>query len=435
MLSLLTSSLIPGIFLLLLAIGSRFLSGSWLAPGSFAALLWCVFVWVSILSTDYPIHASAVWIIALLVFSLQAGAFIGESMAGGRRSRLTCRSLEFERATNRLVSISVAFSIVALAGAIYFIFWTFSHFDLPMSPSSLLGLGHLWSVQRYEYGELEPWPVRLTVMWVYPAALLGGIAYANAIDRKARWYCLLPFLPSLLVGTIVAARAGVLIATIIWSSGYFAVKHWQSSGGYVLFRRRLVLFLVVLGLVGIALFLSIDALRQSNDGQTFDVLLDSQRLFKYAFGSLAAFSNWFHEPPSHNLGFGAYTFGGIFDALGIKHREIGLYEGMVTLPGGEETNIYTAIRGLIQDFTLAGALILAFSASLVSSALLSSSRRGASVSVLLASGFYAFILCSPLTSIFTYNGVVLAWLVGGIVLRSHVRISAVKPRVIADRTI
>jgi hypothetical protein len=31
------------------------------------------------------------------------------------------------------------------------------------------------------------------------------------------------------------------------------------------------------------------------------------------------------------LGFGAYTFGGIFDVLRIKHREIGLYEGMVTL--------------------------------------------------------------------------------------------------------
>ena len=434
MLSLLTSPLLPASFLLLMAIGGRFLSGSWLSTGSFAALLWCVFVWVSILSTDYPIYASAVWVIVLLVFSLQAGAFIGESMVGGKRKRPDCHGLEFAGAANRLLGFSILFSIIASVGAIYFVFWTFSRFDLPASPLSLLGLGHLWSVQRYEYGELEPWPVRLTVMWVYPAALLGGIAYASAIDRKARWYCLLPFLPSLLVGTIVAARAGILIAAIIWSSGYFAVKHWRSSGTHVLFRRRLVLFLVVLGIAGIALFMSIDAIRQSSDGQTFNVLLDSQRLFKYAFGSLAAFSNWFHGSISHDLGFGAYTFGGIFDVLRIKHREIGLYEGMVTLPGGEETNIYTAIRGLIQDFTLAGALILVFSASLVSGALLSSSWRGTSMSVLFASAYYAFILCSPLTSIFTYNGVVLAWLVGAVVLSSHARIAAVKPKFVADPT-
>jgi len=196
----------------------------------------------------------------------------------------------------------------------------------------------------------------------------------------------------------------------------------------------LVLFLVVLGIAGIALFTSIDAIRHSSDGETFNVLLDSQRLFKYAFGSLAAFSNWFHESVSHDPGFGAYTFGGIFDALRIKHREIGLYEEMVTLPGGEETNIYTAIRGLIQDFTLAGAVILVFSASLVSGALFSSSWRRAYTSVLFASGYYAFVLCSPLTSIYTYNGVVLAWLVGAVVLSSHVHIAAAKPGFVAGQS-
>src|SRR5262249_11535871 len=150
-------------------------------------------------------------------------------------------------------------------------------------------------------------------------------------------------------------------------------------------------------IAGVALFLLIDAIRQSNDGQTFNLILDSQRLSKYAFGSLAAFSNWWHGSSSHDVSFGAYTFGGIFDALGIKHREIGLYEGMVTLPGGEETNVYTAIRGLIQDFTLSGALILAFAVSVVSGALLSSSSSRASTKILSASGYYAFVLCSPLT--------------------------------------
>jgi oligosaccharide repeat unit polymerase len=434
MFSFLTSPLIPAFFLLLLAVAGRVVSGSWLASGSFGALLWSVFVWVSMLLTDYPIYASAVWVIVLLVFSLQAGAFIGEYSVVGMRNRPDYRTLEFEGASDRLVSLSIAFSIIASVGAVYFVFWTFSRFDLPASPVSLLGLGHLWSVQRYEYGELEPWPVRLTTMWVYPGALLGGIAYADTVSRKTRLWCLLPFIPALLVGTIVAARAGVLIAAIIWLSGYFGVKYWQSSGAYGFFRKRLLVLLAVLGIAAVLLFLSIDALRQSSDGQTFNVVLDSQRLFKYAFGSLAGFSNWFHESASNDAGLGAYTFGGIFDVLGIKHREIGLYEGMVILPGGEETNIYTAIRGLIQDFTLAGTVILAFFAGLVSSALLRSSWRRPSMSVLFAAGYYAFILCSPLTSIFTYNGVILAWLVASVVLCWQVRIAAVKPRLLPNLT-
>ena len=55
---------------------------------------------------------------------------------------------------------------------------------------------------------------------------------------------------------------------------------------------------------------------------------------------------------------GAYTFAGVFDLLGIKQRQIGVYEQYETLAGGEDTNIYTLLRGLIQDFTLPGAMPL-----------------------------------------------------------------------------
>lgn len=400
---------------------ARYFSRGWLAPGPFAVLIWSAFVWISMLSTDYPVYASAVWVVVLLVFSLQMGSFVTETVMGGKPNRQPRHSdVERKPTSRRLVGLSVAFSSIALLGAVYFISWTFTRFDLAPSLISFLGLGHLWSVQRYDYGELEPWAVRLTTMWVYPAALIGGIACARSNDRKTKFYCLLPFIPALLVGTIVAERAGVLITVIIWVSGYLGVKYSLSNETYTIFRGRPVLVLTMLGIAGVALFLLIDAIRQSNDGQTFNLILDSQRFFKYAFGSLAAFSHWWHESASPEAGFGAYTFGGIFDVLGIKHREIGLYEGMITLPGGEETNIYTAIRGLIQDFTLVGALLLTFAVGLVSGALLSSSSR-ASTRVLFASGFYAFILCSPLTSIFTYNGVVLAWLVGAIVLRFELR--------------
>lgn len=420
--SLFLSPWFPAILLLLLVCVARFLSDSWLAPGAFAALLWSAFVWVSMLVTDYSIHASAVWLIVLFVFVLLLGAFVGEEVAGGRVGRAVRHDVEASNVTplnDGVVRVCVVCTLVALAGALYFIFWSFRRFDLPASPISFLGLGHLWSVQRYEYGELEPWAVRLTTMWVYPAALLGGIAFATAKKRKTKFWTLLPFFPAFLVGAVVAARAGMLISLICWLSGYFGVKHWQNNGTYPLFRRHFVSVLGVLGLAGFVLFLLVDMIRQSEGGQISDISLDVQRLLKYSFGSLAAFSSWFHEYKPNSATFGAYTFGGIFDLLGLRHREIGLYGEMVTLPGGEETNIYTVLRGLIQDFTLGGAVVLTFLVSFVSGILLGTPSRRTWTSILFGAWYYAFILGSPLTSVFTYNGLILAWLVAAIVLRSQ----------------
>ncbi len=278
-------------------------------------------------------------------------------------------------------------------------------------------------MQRYEYGELEPWPVRLTIMWVYPAALLGGIASAASKSGRTKLWTLSSFLPALLVGFVVAARAGVLMSLICWFSGYFGVKHWQSNGTYPLFRRRLLLQLAALGVAAVVLFVFVDAMRQSKDAQSFQLALDLPRLLKYSFGSLAAFSSWFHQYKADRATFGAYTFGGIFDLLGIKQREIGLGLQLMALPGGEETNIYTALRSLIEDFTLLGAVFVAFVASFVSGILLSCPSRRIWTPILFASGYYAFILCSPLTSLFTYNGLVLAWLVAAIILRSHFKLA------------
>jgi len=415
---------LPAFLLLVLACLARVLNDSWLAPGAFAALVWSVFICVSMLATDYTVYASAVWTIVLFVFVLQLGAFVGEQVAGGGVPSKIPRNIKTSdvgAANGVVVRICGACTIVALAGSLYFIFWSFQRFDLPASPISFLGLGHLWSVQRYEYGELEPWAVRLTTMWVYPGALLGGIAFANVKNRKAKFWTLLPFIPAFLVGAILAARAGMLISLICWLSGYFGLKNWQASGTYQLFRRRFVLVLGVLGLTALGLFLMVDLIRQSEGGQISEITLDAQRLLKYSFGSLAAFSSWFHEYKPGGATFGAYTFGGIFDLLGLRHREIGLYQEMVTLPGGEETNIYTAVRGLIEDFTLAGAVVLVFLVSFISGILLGSPSRRTWTSILFGAWYYAFILGSPLTSVFTYNGLVLAWFVAAIVLAYHFR--------------
>jgi oligosaccharide repeat unit polymerase len=374
------------------------------------------------LVTGYPVYGSAVWVILLLVFVLQLGAFIGERLSGRQAVGPPCQDCHDGNPalTSKALRYCIILTVAALAGAIYFVFWSFSRFDLPASPLSFLALGHLWSVQRYEYGELEPWPVRLTIMWVYPAVLLGGISFANAASRRAKVCSLLPFLPTLLISGVEATRAGVFIGSICWISGCLAVRHWQSSGRYRLLRRELFVRIIVLAVSATLLFVLVDAIRQF-EGGTFEVAVDLQRSLKYAFGSIVAFSTWYHKYVPDKVTLGSYTFAGIFDSLGIQHREVGLFQDLITLPGGEETNAYTALRGLIQDFTLGGAIFVAFVLGAIGGVFSSVPSRRGWASVLLSSAFYTFVLWSPVTSVFNYNGIVLAWLVAALVLRSHFR--------------
>ena len=118
---------------------------------------------------------------------------------------------------------------------------------------------------------------------------------------------------------------------------------------------------------------------------------------------------------------GAYTFAGAFDLLGIKPRQIGVYEELQTLAGGEDTNIYTLFRGLIQDFTLPGASLFGVLLGIVAGGAARSGSTSHGRNLLVLAGYYAFILFSPIISLFTYNGLILAWVVAALVLGFRTR--------------
>jgi len=305
--------------------------------------------------------------------------------------------------------------MVALVGCIHLLFVSLEKFSLDFSPLSILSLGRLWSVARYHRGEVEPWSVRLLIMWVYPAVLLAGIAFALARNRAQKWLAIVPLVPAALIGTVFASRGGLLISLICWFAGLFAVRYRQSGGTYVLFQRKRVLSLLMLLISGLMFFLLIDALR-GFQGDDLELSTDESRLSKYLLGSVPAFSSWVHAANEQEVTMGGYTFGGVFDLLGIKQRQIGVYDDYVTLAGGEETNVYTLLRGLIQDFTLPGAILFGVLLGIVAGAAARSRSTNYLRSVLVLAGYYAFIFFSPVISIFTYNGLILAWGIAALIL-------------------
>jgi oligosaccharide repeat unit polymerase len=252
-------------------------------------------------------------------------------------------------------------------------------------------------------------------MWVYPAVLLAGISFALARNRVQKWLAIVPLIPASLVGTVFAARAGLLISLICWFSGYFAIRHRQTSGTYALFQKKFLVLVSAIMVGAVSFFMAIDTVRIFKGGN-FEVGTDLPRLSKYFLGSVPAFCDWMHGPKSQEITMGAYTFAGVFDLLGIKQRQVGLYERYETLDGGEDTNIYTLFRGLIQDFTLPGAIVFCILLGIAAGYAASWEAKNQVGSVLTLAGYYAFIIFSPLSSLFTYNGLILAWLVTALVL-------------------
>jgi oligosaccharide repeat unit polymerase len=432
MLETFSSPWLPCLILVGLALIARQARGSWLSPGPLVALVWAVYVSACLLLTDYTVYASGIWVVVLFVFSVQFGTVLSEgldSRSGHSRQDRTIGRETSGTWENRSLRFSLLFAIVALVGCVHLVFVSLEKFSLDFSLLDMLSLGHLWSVARYERGELEPWSVRLLIMWVYPAVLLAGISFALARNRMQKWLAVVPLVPAALIGTVFAARAGLLISLICWFSGFFAIRYRQTGGTYALFQRKFVLLLLMLMMSGLLFFLTIDAVRVFKGGG-FEIGSDVPRLSKYFLGSVPAFSNWAHTSKDHELSMGAYTFAGVFDLLGMKPRQIGVYEELQTLAGGEETNIYTLLRGLIQDFTLPGASLFGVLIGIVAGSAARSESMKRLRDVLILAGYYAFIIFSPLSSLFTYNGLILAWSVAALVLGLRTRQRAPEARMV-----
>ena len=408
---------IPTIATLLLACGARFLSRSWRAPGPFALLVWGVYLVVPLaLAPEYRAPAIGVWLILLLLMCVAIGADLG---TGGNTAAGPCvpSGLLYWKGMLRL---GVLLSLVGLAGALYWAGTAVTNYGLDFSVGGLFSLGHLLSVERYG-GEQPPFLVRALIVWIFPAALLGGMSFAVAKKRRDRMLCFLPLVSALILSIIQATRANTLIAVVLGTGGYIAVKATLGGVGYRPVNRKTLLSLGGVMAAGWLFFISMDALR-SHKQQDEEIEVDSDwaRVKFSTIGYLAVFGHWVNDSEGQgtfHLGLGAYTFGGLLEVAGLHPRETGLYTKSVSLEG-DDSNIYTAFRGLIEDFSLPGAMAFCLLIGFLSGqAYRKSSLPGQGVWVLALAAFYVFLLWSPIVSIFLYNGPILAILLGAFALR------------------
>jgi oligosaccharide repeat unit polymerase len=414
--SALASPWIPLTVLIVLSVIGRKTQGSWLAPSVFPALVLSGYVAIPLLVLSDRISALTVWVLVALVFSAQVGAICAEGLATSQNV------VRGEDATlrNGLVSrcfvVVLSTSMVALVGALVYAVSSLRHLDLSLSLEGFLGLGGvLYGV--LVGGEGDPWWFRLTRMWIFPAAFLSGILVALSTSRLKKTLSLVWLVPVLLIATTLASRFGTTMAIGCWVAAYLATKVYE-SGGSIRFGKKALLTAVLVFALCVALYVALGVVRGHEYGDVSD---DSAQLRSNLFGYLAVFDSFVKNESTFNLTFGQYSLAGTFDLLGLKKRVAALDYEPVMLQNGTPSNVYTAFRGLIQDFSLPGALLLCLACGVLCGSAYTRACSGKIGSVLILAGYYSFFLWSPIVSIFNYNSVWLGLFVAWFVVTRHQR--------------
>jgi oligosaccharide repeat unit polymerase len=304
-----------------------------------------------------------------------------------------------ERARVRLRWMVVGFGLLALVGAVRYM-RALGLFDASSPGEMLLMAG---AAREKLFAE------EITVPAVDRIGFL--IAYSGSVLSTAywyyfgwRWWLLVPPLAVVLLGAAQAGRAGTLIVLLQW-------------GGAVLLKRaaepghRLPRAVVVLPASLFAVFVLGQLLREgfaAAGGE--DVVRVLLTLRSYLFGGVSAFAYYCdHMWSAAAVTLGKFSFSSLWASLGIAAQEAGVYDDYVQIaPTGEVTNIYTAYRSFIDDFTLPGAFLLYGAAGLACGHLYGRLVRGDRRLATVLIPVVSWLMFSPLYSLTYFNSFLLS---------------------------
>lgn len=409
---LLNSPWLPWSVLFGLSLLARVLQGSWLAPSAFVGLMWSAYSGLPLVLTEDHISAQSMWMLVGLIACLQMGTFLLLNPTEWKNTDVRLNQNALMAMGERCLRLSLYFTAVALlAGVIYAAIWL-RNLGLSFSLDGFFSLGGIM-YGIVVGGEPDPWWYRLLRMWVFPSVLLGGFAFPLLRLRTKKLLALSGFVPSLFMGTAIASRFGTLVAIACWMSGYLSMRCFLSRGRFLITTKFLVALLIIV-VAAVAMFAGLYAVRGHpfNDASEASVKIASDIL-----AYLAVFDSYAKKEHSQPLGFGVYTVGGVFEFLGVKTRERNLNWEPIDLESGISSNIYTAFRGLIDDFSFAGSVFLCVIAGLLVGRAYSQLCSGRISLLWVLAAYYAWVLFSPIVSVFYYNSVPLSLFIGALVLR------------------
>ncbi len=394
----------------------RALCGTWLQPGAFFSLWWCFAgILPLVLAPNEPVGPNAIlWLIAACV-AVGAGAIVGNR---GTRTRLLALSAPATGNELRIFGFVLLISVILGFGSTV-VFMVSSSIPLSnvLDIEKLVIVSNQVYVQRSIEGAANAPPVLAQALlpFVYLAPAVGGILFELRREKRWKLFALASFIPGIAVTVLQTTKAALLFTIVLWLSGYFATR--LRSGKLSVFTKGHVVTGVLIGGIITVFFFAVSLARlASTDVSLLNVVM--LKLVTAAFGHMTVFSQWLAEYWSQSTEptLGTVTFAGPLELLGYGHRIAGLFDSMVDLVAGDTSNIYTAFRPLIQDFTVPGALAILALLGFAGGVGFRHVAAGQWSSLPLLLIAYATIFWTPITWLWIYNSLTATLLAVGLIL-------------------
>jgi hypothetical protein len=296
-----------------------------------------------------------------------------------------------------------------------------------LSPRGVLEIGSGLSRARYLHGAGQPAVVPALLTAAYCAAIVGPVLrQTGAGGRWCGWaptVALIPF-------AVATTERFVLILSAALATGATVAAKMLATGAVPGPTRRGVLLALGACTAMAVLFTGIAFVRIGSLDPRYAPVVE-QKLGTYAFGYEAAFSGWLAQAQPLSAGAGplrwgtasfagaGLALGGVDSASRQQQRRYADYAAVGE--SGQTSNVYTALRGLLEDFGPAGAALVMFAAgSLAGAAYRRVLRSGSTTAAVLLAFGYAAILLSPVISVATFSTACLAVAGAGLLLRRAV---------------
>lgn len=288
----------------------------------------------------------------IMMFFLVASWYIGKKTTENKND------VNYEDYDNNYTISNIAWMLLDVLIILGIIKWIYEislngfHLRDFFSLNSLATMNNSFAVARYSGGANQNQVTQILNIAVYAAPLIGGFALNFSQEMKQKWNCICSVFPALLVTLTVNTKATLIGAIILYISGYMTSYHLKNKEGIRL-KPKIVLTVIVV-IIGFALLMVFSMMLRIGEisGRTFAIVM--RKLVIYIFGNVQTFDVWLSDYwKDSTFTNGGMTFLGVSSSLGLMTRVQGVYTSLQ----GTSSNVFTAFRGIIEDYGSVGGII------------------------------------------------------------------------------
>lgn len=390
--------LIIALVVILLALSWKYIQR--LEPAGVFAAIWIISIPIVLLLQDYIVlRFEGILYIVLAIISFVLGTIFCDYYYHPQPTKV---ELSFQSKWAK--PILIILFVGAMVNPLYSIILHGFSLQALLDMREVLEMNKGISEDRYSGVENYNIVNQFFLIFCYLAPLIGGFCYRK-VGKITKSLCLITLIPGMFIALTQSVKMGMITGFILWFTGYFVCSF---SYGLQLEIKCKTIIYILLGFAAFAGILFVSMLFRTGEISEKTIVEISKKFITYALGHFHCFDMWYttYEPTSNY--WGAKTFLGISNIIGLEERAQGVYTEFYQI--GQNgyygiANIFTIFRSLAEDFGEAGAILVLFILGNIVCLSLKSlkCKNHIILNQIGISAAYAYLMWSFATSFFAYT--------------------------------